>query len=132
MSAWQAYKVMLLGLAVPMAAVVVEVTHALFAPKQSVGATEEATLVSVVVPSSTTTADPNRFSLTREAAKTWQPPANAEPELAVPTATPSALPPHPPLDDPGARGVTANAPNDRVQEEAQRVEATPADGGDSP
>jgi hypothetical protein len=130
MSAWQAYKVMLLGLAVPTAAVVVEIGHALLATRQVDGATEETTVTSVVLPSSTTTADPVRFSLTSDAPKAWQSPTSLPTVIAPPAATPSPLPPEPAVDDPTSRA--ANAPNDRPQEQAQRVEAAPADGGDSP
>jgi hypothetical protein len=129
MSAWQAYKVMLLGLAVPTAAVIVELGSALVAPKQFVAGSEQATYASGVVASSTT-ADRARFSFASEPPSTGQPPANVPPQIMPLPATLSPLPaaPKPPADEPAAPAATANAPNDGVPQEAPAVETIPADG----
>jgi hypothetical protein len=105
MSAWQAYKVMLLGLAVPTAAVIVEIGHGLFDSNGPVSATEETTT----------------FTSVR-----LDPP----PVVVLPAATPSPAPvaERPAVDEPSA---TANAPNDRGSQEADGVETAPPDADDS-
>jgi hypothetical protein len=131
MSARQAYKVMLLGLAVPIAAVIVEVGHALVAPTQPLTASEQTTLASRP-PQSPPTADLARFSLASEPASTWQPPPNVPPVIVPPAAPPLQVATRQPVaDEPTATAATANSTNDSVSPEAQGVESAPADAGDS-
>jgi hypothetical protein len=111
MSAWQGYKVVLLGLAVPVAAVIVEIGQS--GSTQLPPVTEQPTTLQPPATKPPTTA----------------PPATIIPPVPAATDVPAPLPTQ---DEPVAHAIVPNTVGDPSASEGPDPENTPSDAGGSP